>query len=110
MCNPFGGLGLTGGILDVGGLYDCLNGIATGKAEESILDQYSDVRSKLYRDFTDPVSTANMRRLCKRDPDKILEEDTFLQMINESKHNPEVAAQLSEGSKGLGHDFTQYYK
>ncbi|KAF4824830.1 FAD-dependent monooxygenase terC [Colletotrichum siamense] len=110
LCNPFGGLGLTGGILDVGGLYDCLNGIATGRADESILDRYSDVRSDLYRDFTDPVSTANMRRLCKRDPDKVLEEDTFLQLINESKHNPEVAAQLSKASKGLSHDFTQYYK
>ncbi|KAF4917623.1 FAD-dependent monooxygenase terC [Colletotrichum viniferum] len=110
LCNPFGGLGLTGGILDVGGLYDCLNGIATGRADESILDRYSDVRRKLYRDFTDPMSTENMRRLCKRDPEKVLEEDTFLQMINESKHNPEVAAQLSEASKGLSHDFTQYYK
>ncbi|KAI8177945.1 FAD-dependent monooxygenase [Colletotrichum sp. SAR 10_65] len=53
---------------------------------------------------------SNMRRLCKRDPDKVLEEDTFLQLINESKHNPEVAAQLSKASKGLSHDFTQYYK
>ncbi|KAF9879085.1 FAD binding domain-containing protein [Colletotrichum karsti] len=109
LCNPFGGLGLTGGILDVGGLYDCLHGIATGAADESILDRYSEVRSRLYREFTDPVSTANMRRLCKTDPERALEEDAFLRMIRESNHDPAVANQLAEGAKGLSHDFTQYY-
>lgn len=33
VCNPFGGLGLTGGIVDIGGLYDCLAGIYEGRAD-----------------------------------------------------------------------------
>jgi len=39
LCNPFGGLGLTGGIVDVGGLSDCLVGRSKGVADESILDK-----------------------------------------------------------------------
>ncbi|CVK98711.1 related to monooxygenase [Fusarium mangiferae] len=109
LCNPFGGLGLTGGILDVGGLYDCLYGIATGQADESILDHYSDVRRQIYRDFTDPLSTENMKRLLS-DPEEALEKDQFLQLCKEAATNPEVADKLAKGANCLGHDFTQYYK
>lgn len=38
MCNPFGGMGLTGGIVDIGGLFDCLVGIYDGVADDTILD------------------------------------------------------------------------
>ncbi|KAL5622318.1 hypothetical protein FOBRF1_001568 [Fusarium oxysporum] len=88
LCNPFGGLGLTSGIFGVGGPYDCLYGIATGQANESILDRYSDTRRQIYRDSTDPISTGNMKRLLY-DPEEALEKDQFLQLC---------------------HDFTQYYK
>ncbi|KZL81389.1 fad binding domain-containing protein, partial [Colletotrichum incanum] len=35
--NPFGGLGLTGGIVDVDSLFECSSGIRHGKANETIL-------------------------------------------------------------------------
>jgi len=38
LCNPFGGLELTGGLVDVGGLALCLAGIETGVAGDEILD------------------------------------------------------------------------
>ena len=72
---------MTGGIADVGGLYDCLIGIATGRADDSILNKYNEIRRRIYRDFTDPVSTRNMRRLCQMDP-KTAAEDPVLQMMN----------------------------
>ncbi|KAK4119463.1 FAD/NAD(P)-binding domain-containing protein [Parathielavia appendiculata] len=43
LCNPFGGMGFTGGIADVGSLYDSLVGIHTGQADDSILDKYGGV-------------------------------------------------------------------
>src|ERR1700754_1414955 len=40
LCNPFGGLGLTGGLVDAGGLAECFEGIVQGLADDSILDIY----------------------------------------------------------------------
>lgn len=48
ICNPFGGLGLTGGIVDAGNLSDALIGVIQGLADESILDKYSEVRVKKF--------------------------------------------------------------
>jgi 2-polyprenyl-6-methoxyphenol hydroxylase and related FAD-dependent oxidoreductases len=69
VCNPFGGLGLTGGIVDVGGLSDCLEGIYTGRAEDGILDIYDTVRREKYNEIIDPVSTGNIRLLFEQDPE-----------------------------------------
>jgi hypothetical protein len=41
--NPFGGLGLTGGMVDARNLADCIIGIAEGVADESILDKYDEI-------------------------------------------------------------------
>lgn len=105
LCNPFGGLGLTGGIIDVEGLFDCLRGIHAGKADKSILKIYSDVRIKKYQEMVNPTSKANLTRLCKLDPAKALETDTFLQKVNKSEDSPEVAKQLQSFSYLLQHDF-----
>jgi 2-polyprenyl-6-methoxyphenol hydroxylase-like FAD-dependent oxidoreductase len=48
ICNPFGGLGLTGGIVDAGNLSDALIGVIKGVADESILDKYSEIRIKAF--------------------------------------------------------------
>ncbi|KAI9159183.1 FAD-dependent monooxygenase terC [Paramyrothecium foliicola] len=110
VCSPFGGLGLTGGIADVGGLYDCLVGIATGKADESILDRYNEIRSKIWRDFTDVGSTSNMRRLCQTDPETIFDTDPFLLAAAKMDEDPKLAARIGKGAFAITHDFTQYYK
>lgn len=77
LCNPFGGLGLTGGIIDVGNLFDCLRGLYENKSDESILDLYSDIRRNVWTEVIDPISTGNMRRLSKLDPDRAAVEDPF---------------------------------
>jgi len=110
VCNPFGGLGLTGGIVDVGGLYDCLAGIYEGKADRSILDTYSEIRRKKYQELTDPISQENLRRLFDQDPDKALETDEFLKTLKNNENDVEAQRIFLRGANALKYDFTQHYK
>ncbi|KAF9871486.1 FAD binding domain-containing protein [Colletotrichum karsti] len=109
LCNPFGGLGLTGGIVDVGGLYECLSGIFLGKADESILDVYDEVRRRKYREIVDPVSSENFRRIFSVHPDNVLETDEFLKLCKEAESDHEKAVEMTKGAQTLGYDFTQHY-
>ncbi len=90
-----GGLGLTGGIADVGSLSDCLLGIYTGKAGLDILDKYDEVRRGIYRDIIDPLSTTNMKRM-SQDAETVLANDAFLQFAAAAGEDPELAAKMFE--------------
>lgn len=107
LCNPFGGLGLTGGIVDVEGLFDCFRGVHCGKADETILKTYSDVRIKKYKEIVNPVSTQNLKRLCKLDPSNVLGTDEVLQKVKQSENNPELSREIQSFSYSLKHDFEQ---
>ena len=48
VCNPFGGMGLTGGICDAGGLADCLVGVLRKGCGEELLDKYAEIRMKIF--------------------------------------------------------------
>ena len=109
MCNPFGGLGLTGGIVDIGGLYDCLIGIYEGKAHPDILDKYSEIRRKKYQEVTDPISQDNIRRLFDQDPDKAMKNDSFLKMLQENEGNVAAQQEFLRSPNALKYDFTQHY-
>ncbi|KAH7133873.1 hypothetical protein EDB81DRAFT_659454 [Dactylonectria macrodidyma] len=109
LCNPFGGLGLTGGIVDVGGLYECFVGIYTGRADPSILDIYSDIRRARYQEVVDPISSSNLRRMFSVHPENVLESDEFLQMCKKAENDPSLAAQMLESAHSLNYDFTQHY-
>ncbi|KAF3313374.1 hypothetical protein TWF173_006111 [Orbilia oligospora] len=106
LCNPFGGLGLTGGIVDVGGLADCLVGIHEGKTSDKILDEYSRVRIEKYKTIIDPISTENFKRLWGQDPDKVLENDEFIKLLKANEGNAELSRKMQLGSLGILHDFT----
>ncbi|KEF55240.1 uncharacterized protein A1O9_08894 [Exophiala aquamarina CBS 119918] len=93
LCNPMGGLGLTGGIADMGSLTDCLLGIYSGQADIDILDKYDEMRRRIYQDVINPLSITNMERMSK-DAECVLENDPFLQFAAEAGQNPEVAAQM----------------
>lgn len=109
VCNPFGGMGLTGGIVDIGGLFDCLVGIYDGVADDTILDKYSEIRRQKYNEIVNPISTQNILRLFDQDPDKALENDKFLQLLKRAETDDDFSRELQDGINGLKHDFTQYY-
>ena len=81
LVNPFGGLGLTGGLVDVGGLAECFIGIATSKAGDEILDKYDEVRRQVWHDLLNPGSSSNFLRVSATDPETALEKDEFLALL-----------------------------
>jgi len=109
LVNPWGGMGITGGFVDAGGLYDCLYGIWTGQADDTILDLYSEKRIEKWKTILDPVSTENFQRVHDADPDTRLGRDPFLQMCQKMKGTPEEKEFL-QGSLAIRYDFTQHYK
>lgn len=90
-CKNSGGLGLTGGIADVTSLYDCLMAIQNGLTDDSILDKYSEVRIKKWKELIDPISRANFRRLWAEDA--IPEKEAFFAMCKETETNEELQKQ-----------------
>lgn len=90
-----GGLGLTGGIADVGCLYDALVGIHAGLADDSILDKYSEIRIKIWREIIDPMSRENFRRLHDQDPEKARDNDEFFKMLIRAESDVELQRQIA---------------
>jgi len=88
LCNPFGGLGLTGGMVDAGNLADCLIGIAEGIVDEDILDKYDEIRRAMWHNIINPVSSDNILRMHTKDPDHALEQDEFLKVLSEAEKDP----------------------
>ncbi|KAK4195599.1 putative monooxygenase [Triangularia verruculosa] len=89
LCNPFGGMGLTGGIADVGSLYDSLRGIHNNRAYDSILDKYDEVRRKIWHDVINSISTENMQRLFQyANADEFVEKDPFYKLVQDMQ-NPD---------------------
>lgn len=113
LCNPWGGLGITGGFVDVGGLYDCLAGVWDGKAdEEEILGLYSEKRIEKWKEIINPLSQENFRRVSGQAD---LEGDEFLEVLREvdpkTKGNGGGALKsVLLGMMGVRYDFTRHYK
>jgi 2-polyprenyl-6-methoxyphenol hydroxylase-like FAD-dependent oxidoreductase len=109
ICNPFGGLGLTGGLVDIEGLYECMIGVYQGLASPAIFEKYSDIRRQKFQQIVDPISTDNIKRLYSQDPDKALETDEFLKMLKGLENDEKGQVEFMRGPMALMHDFTQYY-
>lgn len=103
-----GGLGLTGGFADVGSLFDCFTGIHTDELDDSILDKYSEIRIKIWRDMIDPMSRANFHRLW--DPACEKEKEEFFKFCDKAANDPVFGKMASEAMHTIRHDFTQYFK
>ncbi|KAJ2901618.1 FAD binding domain protein [Zalerion maritima] len=110
LCNPFGGLGLTGGIVDVGGLYECLVGIYDNKADSDILDVYSRVRREKYQQIIDPMSSDNLKRMFPADPDNVMETDEFFKVCKKAETDTELRLKMIKDSHNMSYDFTQHYR
>ena len=106
LCNPFGGLGLTGGILDAGAVSDALVGIFQGKADDSILDKYAEIRRQVFVDTVNPTSQANKLRLHDSDPDTVGDRDPFLHTLRTAS---DEEMQRIRANQVLHTDMSQYY-
>jgi hypothetical protein len=87
-------MGLTGGIVDVGNLFDCLKGIYDNKMDPSILDRYSEIRREKYLEIVDPISSANLTRLFELDPARAVEQDPFFQMAHKASKDENFSRDL----------------
>lgn len=101
LCNPFGGLGLTGGMVDTRNLADCLIGMRDGETDESILDKWDEVRREKWHNVINPVSSANLKRLNQKDPDAAIQQDEFFQLLKRAESDPSLL-------KGFGDVFRFY--
>jgi len=67
-CNPCGGLGLTGGVIDADALSDALGAVIAGRATEDVLDFYAAERRRVFLDVSSPMSANFKRLLSESDP------------------------------------------
>jgi 2-polyprenyl-6-methoxyphenol hydroxylase-like FAD-dependent oxidoreductase len=81
LCNPFGGMGLTGGILDAGALGDVLIAVILQGKPEKLLDAYAQKRMDVFLRLVNPRSQANVARIKDNDPDTVAQTDPFLKML-----------------------------
>ena len=54
-CNPFGGMGLTTGLCDAGGLADCLIGVFKKGCGDELLDKYAEIRRDKFLSVRTPL-------------------------------------------------------
>lgn len=94
-----------------------------GLADDSILDKYSEVRIKKWKEMIDPMSRANFRRIWAEDA--IPERDEFFAMCRKMENDEEMQKQsagvsrhfhkgnYSNGSQFthlLNEDFSAFFK
>ncbi|MBT2135387.1 FAD-dependent monooxygenase [Croceibacterium sp. LX-88] len=99
-CNPCGGLGLTGGVIDADTLSDTLGAVIAGRANEGVLDFYSAERRRVFLEVTSPMSTNFKRLLSESDPAR-RQQDKAEMFAQADKGGAEVrASSLAELIKG----------
>ncbi len=99
-CNPCGGLGLTGGVIDADALSDTLGAVIAGRADERVLDFYAEERRRVFVEVTSPMSTNFKRLLSEKDPAQRARDKTEM-FAQASKGGADVrASSLAELIKG----------
>jgi 2-polyprenyl-6-methoxyphenol hydroxylase-like FAD-dependent oxidoreductase len=90
VCNPCGGLGLTGGIVDANVLTRALSAVIRGDITEEVLDRYSEERRRVFREFTSPQASEFKRMLSESDPERRRQDEEGVRL---TCRDPEVARQ-----------------
>jgi len=103
-------MGLTGGIADIAGLVQCLEGMYKGDTDDSIFTTWSDVQRQKYHDIINPISSGNIRRLFDQDLEKVMETDEFLKMLKRAESDPELAQQIHKSGNNLNYDYSQHFR
>ena len=100
---------MTGGLADIGGLFQCLEGMHAGLADSTILDKWSEVQIKKWHDIINPISSGNIKRLFDQDPEKAMENDDFLKALKRAETDVELSRQMQASAYDLIHDYSQYF-
>jgi hypothetical protein len=99
--------------LDVGGLADCFIGYHKGRAPESILTTYADVRRDIFLKYVDARSIKNLNRCAKSDPWTIVDTDPFFKLIRELNEdeggNKRRLKEFLMKVSSIEYDFTQHW-
>ncbi|EMT62878.1 3-(3-hydroxy-phenyl)propionate/3-hydroxycinnamic acid hydroxylase [Fusarium odoratissimum] len=81
--NPVGGLGLTTGLLDAAHLGVSLRRILNEGASTELPDVYNNARRRVFRERTDPISTANFFRLMSDKPEDNKKRAEFFKRLHD---------------------------
>jgi len=99
-CNPCGGLGLTGGVIDADALSDTLGAVIAGRADERVLDFYAEERRRVFLEVTSPMSTNFKRLLSEPDPVRRAEDRAGMMAQANRGHADVRASSLAQLIKG----------
>ena len=66
-CNPCGGMGLTGGVIDAAALSEVLAAVLADRAPESVLDFYATERRRVFLEVSSPIASDFKRRMSEKD-------------------------------------------
>ncbi|KAM0415959.1 hypothetical protein ACHAPT_013058 [Fusarium lateritium] len=80
--NPVGELGLTTGLLDAAHLSGSLRQVLNEGVGTEVLISYTETRQRLFRERTDPITTANLLRLMSEKPEDVNIRERFFEDLN----------------------------
>ncbi|KIX95529.1 uncharacterized protein Z520_08649 [Fonsecaea multimorphosa CBS 102226] len=87
--NPWGGLGLSTGLLDADSLADALTYVLGQGLSASILRRWADARREVFLKIVNPISSANKLRCHDTDPDNP-SSDPFFKMLRKEDNEQEL--------------------
>jgi len=99
-CNPCGGMGLTGGVIDSRALVEVLSAVIAGRAPESVLDFYSSERRRVFLEVTSPIATRYKQRMSEPDAQQRRADFEEFQRNAESEEQALMATTLSKLIEG----------
>lgn len=99
-CNPCGGMGLTGGVIDANALIDVLTAVIRGRARDSVLDFYSTERRRVFVEVTSPIATQYKQRMCEPDDARRRADFEEFRRMAEAPEQSVMATQLSKMVEG----------
>ncbi|KAG5772228.1 hypothetical protein H9Q72_001485 [Fusarium xylarioides] len=94
--NPVGGLGLTTGLLDAAHLGKVLTQVINDNAPETELDDYATARRDVYKNITDPLSTANLLRVKSTAPEDVATREAFFKMLSDPNEKGQLFAHMAK--------------
>lgn len=100
VCNPCGGMGLTGGVIDAKALVDVLTAVLLREAAESVLDFYAIERRRVFLEVSSPAATAFKQRMSQ--PDLELQRKDFEEFRLQAGTPEQTAMSTSLAERVLG--------